>query len=156
MAGRNKTPTALKIVKGTDQPCRTNTAEPKPEIGIPVCPDHLPVEVKESWRAIGEMLVSTGVLAVTDGLSMEGLCCTVVELRAARTSLMVHGGGLLTYECKTEGGATMYRPYPEVTMIADLDRRFIAWLSKFGLTPADRSKVSTLVKDNNNDPWGQF
>jgi phage terminase small subunit len=36
----------------------------------------------------------------------------------------------------------MIRARPEVAMIADADRRIMMWMSKFGLTPADRSRVS--------------
>lgn len=152
---RNRTPTALKIVKGTDQPCRTNKAEPKPEVGIPECPEHLPEAVKAAWPLIGGVLERMGVLTLSDALALEGLCSTYMELRTARASLQENGGGSLTYECVTEGGAKMYRPHPEVAMIADLDRRYQSWLGKFGLTPADRSKVSAIAKTE-KDPWADL
>jgi len=153
---RPRTPTALKLLKSTDQPCRTNQSEPKPEVGIPECPDHLPEAVKTAWPLIGAVLEKMGVLTLSDGLALEGLCATYLELRTARASLQENGGGALTYECVTEGGAKMYRPHPEVAMIADLDRRYQSWLTKFGLTPADRSKVSAIVKEDTSSGWNSI
>jgi hypothetical protein len=49
----------------------------------------------------------------------------------------------------------MIRVRPEVAMIADADRRLMAWLARFGLSPADRSRVSEIVGTQPN-PFLRF
>jgi len=149
---RPKTPTAWKLVKGTAQPCRINKNEPKPKRGIPSPPAHLGDRAKTAWGYVAAMLDRMGVITEADGLVLEGLCETYAELVAARAALKARGGAT-TYESVTKDGGTMYRPYPEVTQIADADRRFAMWLTKVGMTPADRSKISSLDRADAKDPW---
>jgi len=44
----------------------------------------------------------------------------------------------------------MRRSRPEIADIADADRRFCMWLSRFGMTPADRSRVSAAMPESGN------
>ena len=46
----------------------------------------------------------------------------------------------------------MVRARPEVAMISDADRRVATWLARFGLTPADRSRVSAS-QSAADPPW---
>ena len=151
---RPRTPTALKLVKGTAQPCRINKHEPKPLRAIPSPPAHLSDRAKTAWGAVGVLLDRMGVITEADGMVLEGLCEAYAELVDARAALRERGG--TSYESTTEKGGTMYRSYPEVAQIADADRRFGFWLSKVGLTPADRSKVSAIAEKDNKDPWADL
>lgn len=151
--GRPRTPTALKIVKGTAQKCRTNMAEPKPDRGIPDCPEHLSDLAREVWPAVAAMLDKMGILTVADEYALAELCETYAELRKARATLKERGAQ--SYVTTNAAGELMYRAFPEVAIIADADRRMRNWLASFGLTPADRSKVSTREKENEN-PWDEF
>lgn len=151
---RPRTPTALKLIKGTDQPCRINKKEPKPVRAIPSPPDYLSDRAKTTWGAVAVLLDRMGVLTEADGLALEGLCEAHAELVAARAALAARGG--TTYESRTEGGAIIFRPYPEVTQIADADRRFRGWLSSVGMTPADRSRISVVGGADKKDPWADL
>jgi P27 family predicted phage terminase small subunit len=172
---RPRTPTALKVIKGTAQKCRINAREPKPDPGMPRPPEHLSERARTAWPKISRMLHSMHVLGKTDGLVLEGLCETYAELIEARLTLRQRGG--LSYSTEKEAPAdlaittvggqvadinavphvkVMWRPYPEVAMIADLDRRFAMWLAKVGLTPADRSRVTALGGEEEKDPWSKF
>jgi len=172
---RPRTPTALKLVKGTAQPCRINKQEPKPLRAIPSPPAHLSDRAKTAWGAVGVLLDRMGVITEADGMVLEGLCETYAELLDARAALKERGG--LSYETEQEIQAdlainlsagevsgvrpvpkkkVMIRAYPEVAMIADADRRFGFWLSKVGMTPADRSKVSAIAEKDNKDPWADL
>lgn len=151
--GRPRTPTALKIVKGTAQKCRTNKAEPKPDRGIPDCPEHLSDLAREAWPAVAAMLDKMGILTVADEYALTELCETYAELRKARATLKERGAQ--SYATTNAAGELMYRAFPEVAIIADADRRMRNWLASFGLTPADRSKVSAREKENEN-PWDEF
>lgn len=207
---RPRTPTKLKLVKGTAQACRTNPGEPKPAKGIPAPPEHLSDRARRFWPGIAKMLLDMGVLTKADGLALYGLCETYGELVEARQKLVERGS--LAYRTEKDnpldaiddlieeahestsaptatdgprsepvepGGVTesgdpqphggwlrrrnarprvkvMWRSYPEVAMINDLDRRFAMWLAKVGLTPADRSRVSARAETEKTDPWDAF
>lgn len=148
---RPRKPTHLKVVAGTEKPCRANKAEPKPRKLRPVSPSHLSDKAKSAWDAVSVILERMGVLTEADGLALEGLCEAYADLTAARDSLPEDGS--LTYETTNKDGGVMIRPRPEVAMIADADRRFAMWLTKFGLTPADRSRVSAGDAGEEASPW---
>jgi P27 family predicted phage terminase small subunit len=151
MAGKGPPPkpTALKIVAGTDRPCRTNPAEPKPPRGRPSPPLHLSDKARAVWANVVDTLDQMGVLTDADALAVEGLCEAYADVQAARTALAARDGAL-TYETETKVGGRMVRAYPEVAILADADRRLMAWMSRFGLTPADRSRVAMAPTTGGN------
>ena len=149
--GRPRKPTHLKLVAGTAQPCRTNKAEPRPARARPSPPSYLTDRAKVAWGAVTVLLDGMGVLTEADGIALEGLCSAYADMQDARTSLasaVRHGDkdlaapGALTYVTEGKAGP-MIRSRPELALIADADRRVAMWLTKFGLTPADRSRVSS-------------
>jgi len=172
---RPRTATALKLIKGTDQPCRTNKREPKPRRGIPSPPAHLSDRAKTAWGAVSVILDRMGVLTEADGLALEGACEAYAELVEARQVLKARGA--LSYETEQEAKSdlvisakagevtevlevprkkVMIRAFPEVAMIADADRRLAMWLTKLGMTPADRSRVSVIGGEETKDPWSNL
>lgn len=168
MAGRPRKPTHLKVVAGTDQPCRTNKKEPKPARERPSPPAWISDHATVVWGEACAILDKMGVLTGADVFAMIGLCECIADLRRARASLardMVIGegshvaivakGGDETYISVGKTGA-LVKARPEVAMIADADRRMAMWLSKFGLSPADRSRVSTIGDDKPADEWAGF
>ena len=148
---RPRTPTRLKVVKGTAQPCRTNKAEPTPAEGEPLRPAHLTAKAKVTWRAVVPVLEEMRILTVADGLALEGLCEAYAELCTARAVLKKRGAR--TYSFETKAGETVFRSYPEVAQVADADRRFRSWLVSFGLTPADRSRVVAAAPGETENPF---
>ena len=151
---RPRKPTGLKVIQGTLRPCRANPNEPALPREIPAPPAHLGDRAKVAWGAVSVILDRMGLLTGADGLALEGLCATYAELVEARLALQDRGA--TSYVSETEGGSVMHRPYPEVAMVADLDRRFRGWLMSFGLTPADRSKVSATSEEKPENPFAQF
>jgi P27 family predicted phage terminase small subunit len=151
MAGKGPPPkpTALKVVAGTDRPCRTNAAEPKPPRGRPSPPVHISDKARTAWAYVTVILDQMGVLTDADALAVEGLCEAYADVQAARAALAARDGAL-TYETQTKAGGRMVRAYPEMAMLADADRRLMAWMSRFGLTPADRSRVSMAPQTGGN------
>ena len=157
---RPRKPTHLKIVAGTAQPCRTNSAEPKPARERPSPPAHLSDRAKVAWGAVSILLDRMGVLTEADTLALEGLCSAYADLVDARAALKLAvpygegelaAAGSLTYITEGKAGP-MIRTRPEMAVIADADRRVAMWLSKFGLTPADRSRVSA-GNPAEDSPW---
>ena len=45
----------------------------------------------------------------------------------------------------------MIRVYPEVRLVNDATKRFASWLARFGMTPADRARVSVVEREE-DDP----
>ncbi len=160
MAGRPRKPTHLKVVAGTAQPCRTNANEPEPQRERPSPPSHLSDRGKAAWAEAVLITDRMGVLTEADPLALEDLAETLADLRAARASLekplsmTVRGeDGEPVEKVFAEAGERYYwtfgksgpmrRARPELADIADASRRLTACLAKFGLNPADRSRVSS-------------
>jgi len=162
MAGRPPKPTHLKLVTGTAQKCRTNKREPKPKRALPSPPADLTDKAKTAWGAVSVILDSMGVLTEADGFALIGLCEAYADLMAARASLaqpltMKGEAGELVFAEAGERyywtmgkGGPMRRARPEIADISDADRRFAGWLSRFGLTPADRTRVAGKLPGGDN------
>lgn len=153
MAGRKPTPTALKLVKGNPGKRRTNKREPKPRRVIPSPPAHLSDEARGWWGWFAGFLDRMGVLTEADAAALEQLCELYVELKGLRKVVEDEGR---FYKTTNQNGDAMIRPHPAVAQLADTDRRFRGYLSEFGLTPAARSKVSTMGDDADSDPAEAF
>lgn len=150
---RPRKPTALKELAGTLQPCRTNEREPRLQPGVPLPPPHASAMARKVWPGIAGMLEEMGVLTAADAPALEALCETYADLLRARQALdrgisdgedLIAAAGDLTYVTEGKNGK-MLRARPEVAMVADADRRLCMWLARFGLTPADRSRVSAAA-----------
>jgi P27 family predicted phage terminase small subunit len=152
-AGRPRKPTTLHLVQGTARADRLNSREPKPARKRPTPPANLSAGAKKAWRHFAKQLDELGVLTTADATALANLCEAAADLEAARSALAARPG--LTYENVTAAGGVTHRPYPEVALVRDADRRVRVWLSAFGLTPADRSRVSILEKTD-EDPAARF
>lgn len=146
-------PTHLKVVAGTMRSDRKNENEPVLPCKRPEMPATLSDGAEKVWPTVCGILEGMGVLTTADQFAVEGLCESYAELRAARDALADHGD--LTYETTNKAGDTMFRARPEVAMVADADRRFSGWLTKCGMTPADRSRVSAAPTGQKN-PFAEF
>ncbi|MEH6468216.1 MAG: P27 family phage terminase small subunit [Porticoccus sp.] len=127
---RKALPTQLKIVKGTDQKCRTNTAEPKPESKLPPCPSWVHGEGKKEWKRLSKELIKTGVVTGFDFIGLATLCHMWGE----------YVEGAQTGEPVSVAHITQMRLY----------------LVEFGMTPSSRSKVHAGDGDRPKDPWDDF
>ncbi|MFC0407930.1 P27 family phage terminase small subunit [Roseomonas elaeocarpi] len=168
MAGRPRKPTHLKVVAGTAQPCRTNANEPTPERERPSPPSHLSDRGKAAWAEAVLIADRMGVLTEADPLALEDLAETLADLRAARASLErpltlmgQDGDGSPKEQVFAKAGERYYwtfgksgpmrRTRPELADIADASRRLTACLAKFGMSPADRSRVSAKGTKRKNE-----
>lgn len=150
---RPRTPTALKLVKGTAQPCRTNKKEPKPQRSIPSPPEHLSDAAKVAWGKASVILDRMAVLTEADGIALEEVVETYAELVECRKILRE---AQRVYEGGSEEKGVILRPHPIVSQISDASRRLGFWLTKFGMTPADRSRVSSVGEDGEKDGWAEL
>ena len=151
---RPRIPTARKELTGTLQKCRTNPDEPQPEPGVPD-PDlaHLTPTGQALWPQFAKILGDLGILTVADGVGLTMLVEAFAEVVDARQELQdfTQKEGSVYYESIGKDGNVMIRAHPALARLSDADRRFGFWCGKFGLTPADRSKVSGQVQPKKNE-----
>lgn len=121
---------------------------------------------KVAYGRVSVILDRMGVLTEADGMALESMCEAYADLIEARQQLrkeIEHGEekhevaatGSLTYVTVGKSGP-MVRNRPETSLIADADNRLRAWMARFGMTPADRSRVSTAEGDAEADPWADL
>lgn len=150
MAGRPPVPSALKKLRGTDQPCRMNPDEPVAQRLDSEPPKHLSRRARKAYRYAVEMLDGVGVLSISDALAVESLAATYAQLWEARDALAAYGS--MTYSTMTEGGA-VWKPYPEVAIVSDCERRLLQLYSAFGMTPSARTRVAVTAKPEDENPF---
>lgn len=143
-----RTPTTLKVLRGTDRKDRSNPAEPK--VGLVSAtaqpPDWLGERGRRAWADILPLLRGMKVMTLADPVALGLLCDALAEYVEARAVVIENGA---TYW--TKGKSEMLRKRPEVEIAADAWRRAKIMLSEFGLTPAARSRVSA-AGEGNEDP----
>ena len=169
MAGRTRKPTHLKLVTGNPGKRPLNKREPQPAGGIPDAPAYLSPRARSAWDHVSPLLNKMGVLTMADGMALGNLCEAFADVLEARASLanpvemwneeldrfvVIAEAGALTYVTVGKGGP-MLRSRPELALISDADRRFMAYLAQFGLTPAARSKVQ-VAEAEKADPIAAY
>jgi P27 family predicted phage terminase small subunit len=153
MAGRRPTPTHLKLVTGNPGKRPLNRQEPTPQRSLPSPPAYLSKDACAAYGRLSVLLDGMGVLTEADALALARLADLQEEIASLRQTVEREGR---VYETTTETGSTIFRPRPEVAMLADADRRFRAYLIEFGLTPAARSKVRMEPNGATQDPAAEF
>lgn len=153
---RSRKPTALKLLQGTLNTTRQNKAEPHGTPGIPQPPDYLCPEELLIWHRFAAILDPMRIVNREDFASFELLVATYGEMVRLRNALR-RDGYAMTYETANDKTHTvMLRARPEMQLLADVDRRLVTLLARFGLTPADRSRVSSMVENGTANPEDEF
>jgi P27 family predicted phage terminase small subunit len=106
-----------------------------------------------------------GLLTVADAPALERMCSCYAKIRTLEAALTREG---LTYRSPvldargqpvfdTDGLPVfgLVRMRPEVAALDAADKLLKSWLSAFGLTPADRSRVAA-TPDGKPDPGAHF
>lgn len=154
---RPRTPTHLRILQGNPAKRPLPEGEPCPPAAsddVLNPPAHLTERGNAAWKRMAKIIFDMGVLSVADTHALERLCETYAAIAELTEALQARGA--YCYEVNTAKDGRMIRPYPEVGLLADADRRFLALLIQFGLTPAARTKVKTLDKSDAGDPAARF
>ena len=125
--GRPHVPTAVHRLKGTMQAhperMRARENEPVPEDGLGECPAMLAPEVRQAWHSIVDGC-APGVLTSMDRVTMELAATLLARFRSD------------PMEC-------------HVGVVA----RLHALLGSMGMTPADRSKVAVVKRQERKNPF---
>lgn len=146
-------PTALKLLHGSLNKSRENAAEPEPEVGPPAAPEYFTAAERAAWERFSAELLDLRVLTKVDWAALEALSCVYAKWQQAQQALRDQakaGDDSLTYETVGEGGVTMQRVKPEMQILKELGQQLKDWLGRFGLTPADRGRVSGGKKNGSS------
>ena len=134
MAGRKRIPTKLKIIKGTDQPCRMNPNEAEPDLAIPSPPEHLSQTASVEWGRVSQELYYLGLLSRIDRAALAAYCQSYS--RWVEAELQLTQKGLLV---KTKNKNIIQSP---LVGIANKSMEMMhKFLTEFGMTPAARARV---------------
>lgn len=140
-----RTPSHLKVVRGTARKDRANPAEPQPELAPanvrPPAWIELSPLAKRAWQELVPYLRGMGVLTRPDRVALALLCEALADSVRARQQVNEEGS---TYETTNEHGGRMVRKHPAVEVGGEAVRFAKVMLGEFGLTPAARSKVSRV------------
>lgn len=143
--GRPRIPDELKKKKGTLVPSRVNKEQPQsPDITIDELksPTYLNSISKSFYLNYGKQLIEMGVLKRADLMLLEILS---VQVGLYIESLNdIKKKGIIDEQVNRNGG--VYRQQnPSINISNNAYKNIITGLSKFGLTPSDRSKVITSL-----------
>ncbi len=152
MKGRKPKPDHLKVVSGTDQPCRMKPDQPAGPKDLQEAPERLTRRAAEIFAGLVAILDKMGIASSAD-MHILTLCASRIEEVEITTALVEDNGR--TYETTTESGGTMVRTRPEVAQRNEAMRHSQSLLCELGLTPAARSKVS-VIKDKEGNPFANL
>jgi len=150
-SGRPKTPTKLKIVKGTAQPCRMNPDEPMPDEGRPVVRGEMSDNTKAEYERLVEDIENLGVLTPVDGLAIE-ICAQNLATYWECIDILEKEGRTYTVENEETGYKAVYKR-PEIAIADAAQKNATSLLVQFGLTAASRPRVSTNSPKSKDSKW---
>jgi P27 family predicted phage terminase small subunit len=134
--GPKPEPTGLKLAKGNPGRRPLNENEPKPiQPDKPLLPpEWLSLEAMAEWHRVAPMLHELGLLTELDACEFAGYCEAVGTFELACRAIDREGE---TYETDTG----FKRASPWVKIRRDAVKQIHEGAQRFGLTPADRTRI---------------
>jgi len=154
-SGRPRKPTQLKILQGTYQKCRANPNEPKPKVAIPKAPSGINRKVRAKFKEIADMAYKMGILSEFDADAIH-MCATALVEYYQATAVLLDRGPDIEFQDKDGNPQLMRRS--ELAWADGAYRRASSMLARFGLSPADRSRVDVInpVKPKGTSKWDKY
>jgi P27 family predicted phage terminase small subunit len=134
--GRNKLPTEIKELRGTDRADRDapNRLSLTPEEGIPSPPIDMGEHAKILWKQITAELYSLGMLARVSSVQIEQYCNNYEIYRQAFK--------------QTDYGRVLFsgtRKHPAFTVMMEAQKAMRQFEDRYGLNPSYASRIKTAV-----------
>lgn len=156
MPGPPRKPTRLKKLQGNPSRRPLPQKEPQYQVGLPERPRWLKGLAGKCWSSLTPLLLQAKVATIGDAVALEMVCDAYMEYRAARAKVLKLG---MTYEQKilvrededSHTEVLQIRERPEVKIASDAWKRLRSGLAEFGLTPASRSKVESLMEQQEDE-----
>ena len=157
MKGRPPTPTALKVLGGTDQPCRVRKDEMKPAslTHLPRPPAELNERAAQEWYTVASELLNQRMLHAVD-LSLLAAYCNEVAVYWECEELLRKNGRVMQTVRKDGAKTMMQVPYVSIGRNALKMAHQLA--AQFGFTPAARTRISAPASNegDGNDPFAEM
>lgn len=124
----------------------------RPEVGVPTMPKGISREGRKAWRRLTPELVRYNLISVVDADALEELCETIGLLKVLRRSINARQEKLLADgddPSKAIEGSTPNGMVVQSVTYQAMNRereKLRSMLSEFGLTPAQRARVTTAIR----------
>ena len=135
--GRKPVPTQLKIVRGTDQPCRVKKDEPKPKADNIKQPFELSEIASSQWDKVVLDLEQAKLLTNIDTHALAMYCESYATWIGAIEMIKSHG-----VVVKSKNGFPVQSPFFHVANKSFDQMKNM--LVEFGMTPSSRTRVSAV------------
>lgn len=135
----------LKVLHGTDQPCRRKVVPKIQKDNMPLrlpAPEYLGKYGKKKWNELVKILRDKKILERADLGALEGCCLAYDEM--VQCSLAIEeAGGIVLYSAGK-------RQIPLITVRAKAMETYRKYISEFGLSPAARAKqgIESAAKED--------
>jgi P27 family predicted phage terminase small subunit len=145
-------PPELKLLEGRGHRPVDLTSTFRPEVGAPSMPRDISREGRKAWKRLVPELVRYNLLSKVDSDALEDLCETIGLIKVLRRSINARQELLLSksedpagaVEARTPKGMRIQSPtYQALNREREKLR---SWLAEFGLTPAQRARVTLAVR----------
>lgn len=145
-----KKPSELKKAEGTYRKDKDgSSAPPNNEYGLPQAPSWLSKRAKSAYRDLANDLHKMGVVTKEDKHQLSIICQEYAQYVQMQEMLEREGFTYWTYT--TDGNAIQKKHY-EADMAQQKAKFVNDQLSKFGLDPSNRHKVSRIDDQASEDP----
>lgn len=141
-AGRKRTPTALKLVKGNPGKRALPTKEAKPALAEPSPPAFLNDDAKVEWGRVCSMLYKVGLMTEADRAALGAYCQAYgrwAQAERALTRMAERDAVTSALMVKTSNGNAIQNPLAGIANKAMAD--MMRYATEFGMTPAARARV---------------
>ncbi len=132
--GRKPKPTALKKLEGNPGKRALNKKEPKPDAGIPECPDHLQGTARTEWKRITQELHKLKLISRVDRAALAICCSAWADYVKACGKLKTQGEVIIS-----DNGGMYQNPWMAIKKRSM--EQIMKFYAEFGMTPASRSRV---------------
>jgi P27 family predicted phage terminase small subunit len=147
--GRPPKPTHIRALAGNPGKRPLNENEPKPEKGIPGCPEWLQDYAREYYEELSPKLDAMGVLTTADRDALVALAISLANMRYGYEQTRKVG-----FIMKTPSGYVQTNPFVGLTNHAIKQAR--AMMQEFGMTPSARTRITVADAESESDPFDDF
>ncbi len=138
--GRPRKPSAQRALRRAGARGRASPGEPRPPVeGIPPAPRGLSPVGRRAWEDLRATIDPLRTAAAVDMIAFETLVDALTVAREAALAFRKNGVTLTEVGVK---GSVYVRPRPEVNVLLSAQKLVWYGLSRFGCSPADRSRVT--------------
>ncbi len=148
MKGRKPLPTAIRLLAGNRSKRPINSREPKPQRGIPDCPEFLDKYAQAEWAWIIPYLDGMGMLGFVDKAVVTCYCQAWSELQHA-TQALRRGRTV-----KNGAGGTV--AHPAVAQQRSAWKAIKEFAALLGLDPSSRARIKMPGADAPKNELSEF